>query len=238
MNCSIRQAVASDAYEIVTLHKNVWPQEDQLQLDFASSVLSKRHNCSFVAEIADVVVGFVDAFITKDVQQVQRGEVDLLAVHPDYRGQGIAWQLIKTITEHMISDPDIHWCRAFVRPGNLPAEKIFERIGYHAETRVRHLYINTTPPEPSRFSSRAGLSASQPIVPGCIEVETLSYKGLWLEAEINDDFLKAAHNLQDYYNLAVCGAMLDLTLSDQIKTLKRAEYDYVGDFRQWIYRRD
>lgn len=60
------------------------------------------------------------------------GEITNVAVHPDFRGQGIARQMMK----HVLQDSLIKGMTAFtleVRAGNQPAIALYERFGFRTE---------------------------------------------------------------------------------------------------------
>ena len=60
------------------------------------------------------------------------GEITNVAVHPDFRGQGIARQMMK----HVLQDSLIKGMTAFtleVRAGNQPAIALYERFGFLTE---------------------------------------------------------------------------------------------------------
>ena len=78
----------------------------------------------FVAEIDNKVIGFVGTWLIVDESHIKN-----VAVHPDYRKNGIASKLI----DAMISYCKEHGCIAYtleVRAGNIPAISLYEKHGF------------------------------------------------------------------------------------------------------------
>lgn len=78
----------------------------------------------FVAEIDNRVIGFVGTWLIVDESHITN-----VAVHPEFRKQGIASKLI----ESMISYCKEHGCIAYtleVRAGNTPAISLYEKHGF------------------------------------------------------------------------------------------------------------
>ena len=78
----------------------------------------------FVAEIDNKVIGFVGTWLIVDESHITN-----VAVHPDYRKNGIASKLI----DAMISYCKEHGCIAYtleVRAGNIPAISLYEKHGF------------------------------------------------------------------------------------------------------------
>lgn len=78
----------------------------------------------FVAEIDNKVIGFVGTWLIVDESHITN-----VAVHPDYRKNGIASKLI----DAMISYCKEHGCIAYtleVRAGNIPAISLYKKHGF------------------------------------------------------------------------------------------------------------
>jgi len=80
----------------------------------------------WVAEVEDRVVGFVSS-----VSRNTRGEVSLLAVDPDYQGNGIGTALTETATEWLReSGMEIAWVETGGDPGHASGRRTYEKAGY------------------------------------------------------------------------------------------------------------
>jgi GNAT superfamily N-acetyltransferase len=149
---------------------DIWEQdiiphvcEAQIQGDASAVWVAKEH---------DRVLGFVSAFLTMDRAASRRWEVDLLAVQPTSQGRGLGQGLIQRVCQ------DAEGCaavvaRAAVRVGNLPSQRVFEKIGFSTDGQVHQLLL---------WSPQAGqdpvlLPAGASLLP----VDTLTYRGLWIE---------------------------------------------------------
>jgi GNAT superfamily N-acetyltransferase len=89
----IRRATAADAPAISSVKAAVWPG-DAVDSGRIARVIASESHATHVAVCNGAVVGFVDGFPTISCDGLCRWEVDLLAVRPDFRGQGIGVQLI------------------------------------------------------------------------------------------------------------------------------------------------
>ena len=81
---TVRRAKPEDADDIVSLHRNTWPQ-DAIDEEAVRRLLDKGTHVAYVAVEASEVIGYADGFATFDSQGTRRWELDLLAVHPDIR---------------------------------------------------------------------------------------------------------------------------------------------------------
>jgi len=80
----------------------------------------------WVAEVEGRVVGLVSA-----VSRNTRGEVSLLAVDPDYQGEGIGTALTETATEWLReSGMKIAWVETGGDEGHAPGRRTYEKAGY------------------------------------------------------------------------------------------------------------
>ena len=66
-----------------------------------------------------------------------------LAIHPDYRGQGLAHKLLNHVTEEMVKDEMYRFCGE-TRSTNYGMQKVFEDCGYKLN-RVEENYFDNPP---------------------------------------------------------------------------------------------
>ena len=98
-----------------------------------ASELTNELSLWLVAEDEDKVLGYVGS-------QTVMGETDMMnvAVHPDYRKQGIATGLIVGLIG-VLKHRGSHCLTLEVRASNEPAKKLYEGLGFH-EIGVRKNY--------------------------------------------------------------------------------------------------
>ena len=98
-----------------------------------ASELNNRLSCWLVALEGDVVIGYVGS-------QTVLGETDMMniAVHPDYRNQGVAKNLIQTLMD-TLSGQGSHSLMLEVRQSNEPAKNLYASLGFET-VRIRKNY--------------------------------------------------------------------------------------------------
>ena len=101
-----------------------------------ASELNNRLSCWLVALDGDVVVGFVGS-------QTVLGETDMMniAVHPGYRKQGIATDLIQTLID-TLSKQGSHSLMLEVRQTNEPAKNLYQALGFETVGIRKNYYRN------------------------------------------------------------------------------------------------
>ncbi|HEY7347036.1 MAG TPA: GNAT family N-acetyltransferase [Ktedonobacterales bacterium] len=105
-----------------------------------------ERNLIFLAEADAVAVGKAELVLAPATLPTQVGYIKRVVVHPDYRGHGIAHQLMKTLIAFSraegISFLDLH-----VFEQNLPAIRLYESLGFqegHREIYYR-LHLQNEP---------------------------------------------------------------------------------------------
>ena len=101
-----------------------------------SSELNNRLSCWLVALEGDVVIGYVGS-------QTVLGETDMMniAVHPDYRNQGVAKNLIQTLMD-TLSGQGSHSLMLEVRQSNEPARNLYASLGFETVGIRKNYYRN------------------------------------------------------------------------------------------------
>ena len=101
-----------------------------------SSELNNRLSCWLVALESDVVIGYVGS-------QTVLGETDMMniAVHPDYRNQGVAKKLIQNLMD-TISEQGSHSLMLEVRQSNEPAKNLYLSLGFETVGIRKNYYRN------------------------------------------------------------------------------------------------
>ena len=91
---------------------------------------------TFVAQLDETVAGFIAYAVNSDEQT---GEVELLAVHPDYQNHGIGTELNNFVLEKMReSGVRLAVVGTGGDPGHAPARRSYEKAGYTGLPLVRY----------------------------------------------------------------------------------------------------
>src|SRR4051812_13229825 len=99
MSIAFRRATEIDAPALASLKQTVWPQEGAVDLVHPVNALRAPAHATYVAVDNDMIIGFASGFPTRSSTGNLRWEVELLAVHPDYRGQQIGVKLVQLSTK-------------------------------------------------------------------------------------------------------------------------------------------
>ena len=101
-----------------------------------ASELDNRLSCWLVAIADDKVVGYVGS-------QTVLGETDMMniAIHPDYRKQGIATELISALIE-ALNERSSHSLMLEVRASNEPAKSLYLKMGFDVVGVRKNYYRN------------------------------------------------------------------------------------------------
>jgi len=139
MGLVIRQATVDDIPAIEALDRySVSPLRNihhDLQKYFGSLDPSMHErNLVFLAQVDAEVAGKAELVLSPATLPIQVGYIKRVIVHPDYRGQGIARQLMKALVafsqEQGITFLDLH-----VFEKNQPAIRLYESLGFKEEHR-------------------------------------------------------------------------------------------------------
>jgi N-acetylglutamate synthase-like GNAT family acetyltransferase len=221
----IRQASHTDLTAIVQIMHLAWP-DSAVNGSRITGILENRNHKTHVAVEYENVAGFVDGFITTSHDGVLRWEVDLLAVHPDYRGRGIGCQLIAASSREG-RERSAALCRALVRTDNRKAALAFSQCKYTSDLRTYGLYVNAELVSQSITASTEGAHL--------IAVETLSYCGVWVEGALSEAGFAAANRVCIERQLDACGAVIPVEQNDLISAAQSTGYALIGQYNWWIY---
>jgi GNAT superfamily N-acetyltransferase len=150
--------------------REVWDQD--ILPDNCEGLVVGECSTIWVAESKASVEGFASGFLTRDSSGERRGEIDLLAVRPSRQGEGIGPRLIAGLGEEAASW-DLDVLRALIRVENLPSQKAFIRVGYTTDSCVHQLHLWAPQQAAEVGTIPEGISM--------IPVNTVTYRGLWIE---------------------------------------------------------
>ena len=221
MSIRIIPAEPNHAPQIATVIRLSFEEESNAQT-IASIIKAGIHH-TWVAIVDDTVVGFVDGFLTKDIGKVSRAELDLLAVHPDYQGQGIGKQLILMFTQSSaIQSAD--YIRTLIRFDNTPMQHAISQYGYMSDTKPHTLYIGVSQAD----------EVDLPEHSHTVAVSTFTYSGVWLEGNISEKAIYHAQNQRDEKALEIVGTVVDKAAIETISLLQQHQFEAVNDYHWWF----
>lgn len=217
MALTIRPAMTQDARAIAEIIQTTFhEQSDTRQIQ--QLIASGKHH-TWVAQTSEVI-GFVDGFLTVAQDGTRRLELDLIAVQPDFAGQGIGRQLIEAF-----SDNAGHYdlIRALVAVNNRPMERAMLATAYQGEPQIYALYV---------CAEAAGIEEVSPDA-HLIPVETFTYRGIWLEGIITASALRTAQFQQQKQGFDLTGAVISTDNSQAIGFAQAAGFEFAKDYRWW-----
>jgi len=238
----VRRATGEDAVSILEVCHLVWAdtRTDERLLQRIRNVLNKTQNRVTLvfsqadeAETRDELVGFVDGFVTRSESGNERLELDLLAVRPSHQRRGIAACLVNSFVDEgkkqmsmTIATSKVS-TRALVAIDNLACQRVFQKCGFVNENEgERQLMVCKKRPE-----SATNVERKEKKPPHLIEVETITYNGIWLEgATTEEDFEGPLRLLQGV--LEVVGAVLPSS-SPASNASASVGYFEVGKYHWW-----
>lgn len=157
MNFSIRPGLNDDIEDIVglsllawapvfssfkqvlgeTIYSLIYPDWRRQQREVVEKVCKDNEKTLvWVAESDGTVIGFIAYTLNTEEKS---GEVELLAVHPDYQNRGVGTALNEFALEKMkASGMKIAAVGTGGDPGHAPARRCYEKAGYKALPLVRY----------------------------------------------------------------------------------------------------
>ena len=179
----IRLARPDDAQVIHLILQETW--EESLLFDVFTDHISSPEHQVFVAMDSGEVAGFLSAFLVPI--PVFRWEIDLILVRPTSQGKGIGTSLIEkalTYGSHL----GVPCAAASIRIDNYASQRAFSKAGFVTEAQVRSLFLW----DPLACESATNVPKTVHFIP----VDTLTYRGLWIEGFIEPRLsAKAQHNV-------------------------------------------
>lgn len=223
----IRPAVMDDLPGLALVRQLTWPEEE-VNLSQAEKVLHDPAHEVFVASMQGQAVGFIDGFVTRSTQGELRWEVDLLAVHPDWRGRQLGQQLILACLQAGKRRGSA-FARALIQVQNKASQISFARCGFHCQPAVLQLFV-----APLEEVYAALPEAGAYLLP----VNTINYSGLWLEEDASKRSLMAARAACWQAKCGLVGTLVFQTdLSDNEKMIELG-FTEVGAYQWWTRKMD
>lgn len=130
---SFRQVMGAEIY------RRVYPDWKTIQAEVVESSCRAEGNRVWVAEVDGRPVGYTVVVVHPINRETQSGQIDMLAVDPDYQQRGIGHALVDfavdRITELGIPLAEIG---TGGDPGHAPARRLYERAGFTPVPLVRY----------------------------------------------------------------------------------------------------
>ena len=119
------------------IYKLIWPNWREQQAEGVASVCKDREKFTVLVADAD---GVVAGFIAYELKlEEKKGEVYLLAVHPDYQNRGVGTALNNAALDKMReSGIALVSVETGGDPGHAPARRSYEKAGYTGLPIVRY----------------------------------------------------------------------------------------------------
>ena len=219
----IRRATPHDAGPIATIQQQVWPAE---RIDIVQIVegLADSGHMTFVSIDSDEsILGFADAFRTQSKAGVGRWEIDLVAVSPEAQCQGVGSQLVEALTQAGQTQT-VQLARALVQAENHAMHHTLTKVGFTCEAVRYQLFVG---------EATKGEAAVKPVNLHIVPVNTLSYKGVWIE----DDWslLSFQYCQSQLASDEIAGALIKSTNLAGVEHAKQSGFTKIKDYEWWTW---
>lgn len=217
MQFSIEPAQQHHAVPIQHLIQHAF-SDNNVRRDDVARVISDISHHTWVALSQGQVIGFVDTFNTTSVTGQQRLEIDLLAVHANFRGQKVGATLILQSLGQVTQS-----ARAIVNCQNVAAQYAFRRQGFIQGDNQLALYVASGQHE-------TGIPHIDMPYAHLCTVNTMTYRGVWLEQIQNEQVFARARSQFSKQQL------IDALLKDNnlILAAQQADFSMVGCYHEWF----
>ena len=179
----VRLAQLDDAEAIHQILQETWGESLLFDV-FADHILSPEHQVFVAVEVGEVA-GFLSAFLVSSL--TPRWEIDLIIVRSTIQGRGIGTSLIEEALTYG-SNLGVRWAKASIRIDNYASQRAFFKAEFTTDAQVRSLFIW----DPLACKSTANVPETVHLIP----VDTLMYRGLWIEGFVESQLpRKEQHNV-------------------------------------------
>ncbi len=218
MILAIRQAAQADLAAIARIIATTFVE----RIEPKASHL--HNNLVLVAELDGAVIGFAASFLTRSALGETRFELDLLAVDSAVQGRGVGYALVARCIQ-AASESGADSLRALVRTDNLAMNRICARGKLLRSARPYTLVIAAAKP----VNAPATAAHAAHLVP----VDTLTYRGIWLEGDISQAAIDQAHHRARDEQRSRIGALISAEDEHVAALLTRNGFVSVGEFFWW-----
>ncbi|MCA9966605.1 MAG: GNAT family N-acetyltransferase [Anaerolineales bacterium] len=222
MNIAYLLATPSEIAALATIKHATWPDEDPLDPAIVATALQTPGHQTHIVAINGRSAGFASSFLTQSATGERRWEIDLLAVHPDFRGLGLGSKLVETAVN---AAPAVAFARALIHVDNVPSQRSFARHGFQPSSSpvILHICSHPTP-------NTLPLPTTAHLVP----VNTLTYRGLWLEGELSPAAFRSAQTECLRQQRDLIGALIPADDQPNQQAAQACRFVAVGVYQVWI----
>lgn len=222
---TIRQASLADVVSIQQVKYAVWPSENPPQPNTVIAALETPSHQTLLALAGSELAGFVSCFVTSSAAGNARWEIDLLAVHPHFRRKGVASELLKTAVSSL--PPEATLSRGLIEVSNIGSQRSFARHGFQTDGVGYNLYISATTPY---------ASATCPPETHLVPVNTLNYRGIWIEGVLSAEALAAGQAERLRQKVDVVGILIREDDIENNEQAQQSQFESVGRYQWWELR--
>ena len=222
ISVAIRAAQPSDTEDIARIANDSF--SDKIECDQIRRILNLKQNYTCVATVSGQVVGFVDNFNTASASGELRLELDLLAVDRNARGLGAGKALIGQSIA-LARELNLSSVRALVAVSNRAMRRLCASCGFSQSSEDYQLYVSATC---TGTCERQGSESAHLIV-----VDTLSYRGIWIEGTVNRAAIASAFSLGRQCECETVGAVVKSQDADAHTLLSALGFNLAGEFNWW-----
>ncbi len=219
MNARIRPATPADAAAIARIAAEALGEDLDPASPRVRSILESGIN--FVAVVDERAAGFAHNFTTRDSVGRRRLELDLLAVDRAARGLGGGSALVaRSIVAARRSGASC--LRALVAADNVAMRALCQRAGLAIAGGRQWLFAC----HPLEIELEPGPSSAA----RCIEVDTLAYRGVWLEGALSPGAILEARRRAMLAGATRVGAVIQQAEAPGASLLLAAGFHKIGDY--------
>jgi len=222
MKVEIRRARVADAKAITDIIQLAF--QDEADLLQVQNQLILSNTIIDVAVTNGQVVGFVENFVTRSATNELRLELDLLAVHPSQHGNGVGRKLIESTIE-LTQQLKLDYLRALIATHNAPIQHLCDGYEFIQDEHESGLYISHSGGEDNDYCTN--------VESHLIQVNTLTYDGLWLEGHLSPMAISNAKTIVSQRHLDIIGVVFPKKDVKGIQLLTDNAFQYVGDYHRW-----
>lgn len=141
----VRKAEPSDIPQIVKINLETLPENYPEY--FFREIYDQYSKAFYVVLIEGKVIGYIMCRMEGGISNfglrwIRRGHIVSVAILPDFRRHGLATELIHKSLEALKTDYKAKEIILEVRVTNLPAIRLYEKLGFHSIRTLRGYYRN------------------------------------------------------------------------------------------------
>ncbi len=135
-----------DVEEIVEVNRLALPEN--YPVAYFIQLIKDWKDTSVVAEFDNRVVGYIitriekHSFFSFKRGNFPRAHIISVAVHPDFRRQGIGRDMMRYVIQRVMDIKGLKEIILEVRVSNIPAIRLYEKFGFHVKEVLKKYYLD------------------------------------------------------------------------------------------------